>query len=374
MDNKKSIIHIAFKHSKDDPRIFRKECSSLASSGEFRVVYLTSDVNSQTGNDDINGVHRIIINAYPKRVLRVFKYNTDVKKFIKKIIKEGKRVDLVHLHETTLLLIALWIKRKGIAVIYDSHEDYYEQIKSSKGPFLARIYKLIEKHVCKRIDGVIVPCRMINGEIIDYKVKRLAYIDNYPIISDEDVIRHDSNMGFTACYTGKITSSRGVGNFIQACGKAKVSGLLAGSFDSDSERKEIESFPGYERIEYLGFLDSKNLKEVYKKSDVGMATLLDFGQYHKSCNLPTKAGEYMLNKLPVIIYKTPYVESLMRDYRFGIMVNPSNIDEIAKALETLRDDKQMRIMMGEEGYRAVKEVFNWDKECEKLFKLYYDIL
>lgn len=363
------VLHIAFKHGKEDVRIFQKECTSLAARGTYEVVYITSDINSKDGDDVNNHVERRVIKARPKRIIRQIVYYRD----IKKLIEKDDDITLVHLHEAPLLLLALWIKRRGIKVIYDSHEDYYQQIKVSRGSILAIAYKICERFVCKRIDGVIFPCKMLNKQVFDYPVRRLAYVDNYPLL--REFPQRDEQQEFLACYTGTISWDRGVGNAVLGWERAEINGIIAGRFSKEEERRRIESLPGYSRVEYLGVLPQDQLQtEVYARASVGMATLRNVGQYHLSCNLPTKVGEYMMAKMPVIIYRTPYVEEIMEKYRFGIMVDPDNIDEIAAAIDYLRRHPKEARAMGLAGYQAVKDFFNWETQEKRLFELYDDVL
>ena len=105
-----------------------------------------------------------------------------------------------------------------------------------------------------------------------------------------------------------------------------------------------------------------------------MATLLNIGQYNQYDNLATKVYEYMSLGLPVVLTRAPYNEKMMAQYRFGICVDPTNVDEIAAAIRYLLDHPDEARQMGENGRRAVKEEFNWGVEEKKLLALYEDIL
>lgn len=364
-----NIIHIAFKHGKDDNRIFRKECTSLAKRKEYNVIYITSDINSPLVSDECNNVQRIVIHAHPKRVYRSFVYLRQ----IKQVLMDIGKVSLVHLHETTLLPLVPYFIRKGISVVYDSHEDHEKEIRKVHGKALARTYKLYEKYVCRKIDAVIFPCKMLSDDPFYYGVKRLVYIDNYPIVSGlhDHQGRTDS---FVACYTGTISIDRGVKNSVIAWDRAGIQGLLAGHFSSKSEQNEIEGLKEYKSTKYLGVIPSEKMGEIYEKVSLGMAVLLDKGQYHKSCNLPTKVGEYMMYGIPTVIYRTPYIEEVMGQYEFGIMVDPDSITEIVDAILRIKNNPEVALKMGEAGKKAVTEQFNWTKEEQKLFDLYDEIL
>ncbi|MBC6680867.1 glycosyltransferase family 4 protein [Zhenpiania hominis] len=377
---KKKIIHIAFKHSSNDTRIFRKQCVSLAKIPDYDVTYITSNINS-SGEVDCReqGVYKKIIEADPRRIIRQFRYLIQ----IKKIIKSLGKIDIVELHEAPLLLLALWLQRRGIKVIFDSHENYYSQIKHTYGrkaiyKWVAVCYKLYEKHVCRRISGVIFPCKMLEEDPFDYGVKRLVYLDNYPILSsfNSNINKDETSEKdpYTACYTGAISYERGVVHDIQAWSKAGIAGILAGKFANKKLEDDIKGMEEFKNVDFRGYCGPDEINEIYLRSSVGMATLLNYGQYHKSCNLPTKVCEYMMFSIPTIIYRTEYVEQVMGKYEFGIMVNPEHVEEIADALIYLKDHPSEAERMGKNGRRAVEEVFNWEAEEKKLFALYDEIL
>ena len=78
--------------------------------------------------------------------------------------------------------------------------------------------------------------------------------------------------------------------------------------------------------------------------------------------------------LPVILSRSDYGDRVLEQYRFGISVDPENVEEIADAIRYLLDHPDEARQMGENGRRAVKEQYNWGVEEKKLLALYEDIL
>ena len=105
-----------------------------------------------------------------------------------------------------------------------------------------------------------------------------------------------------------------------------------------------------------------------------MATILNVGQYNQYDNLATKCYEYMSLGIPVILTRSPYNQKVVDQYRFGICVDPENCEELAGAIRYLLDHPDEAQEMGENGRRAVREVFNWSIEEKKLLALYEEIL
>ena len=51
-----------------------------------------------------------------------------------------------------------------------------------------------------------------------------------------------------------------------------------------------------------------------------------------------------------------------------------DVDAIAKAIVTLRDDPERRAQMGRNGQKAVMEQYNWNTQAKRLEALYEEIL
>lgn len=365
------ICHLTSVHDSTDVRVFRKECSSLAKKYD---VYLVAKGQSR----EENNVKIIGIGDAPDSRLK------RITRFTKAVYQKGLSLDcdIYQIHDPELLPVALKLKRKGKAVIYDSHELYYEQIQNR--PYLNRtirkvisfLYLLYERHVLKRIDAVIFPC-LINGRNpFEGRCELIETIDNYPIL-DELFANYDENCVKTersACYVGSISANRGVTNFIKAISKIGGVANIGGPFDTIDYEEELKKMPEFKSVNYHGVLNRDQVLQMLNSSIIGMANLRNVGQYNKSDNLPTKVYEYMSMGMPVILSKSPYNDVIMKKYKFGICVDPDDIDETARAMETIFSDKELQKEMGVNGRRAVKNYFNWSTEEKKLIELYEKIL
>ena len=366
------VCHVTSVHSSDDNRIFNKECSSLAAAGY--EVYLVAQ-----GADRVqNGVKVIGVGDIPKsRFRRMFGFSG-------KVYRKALELDceLYHLHDPELLPYALKFRRKGKKVIFDSHEKYTDTLKKKTylkgfiGKTVIKLYEAYENHVFRRIDAVIFPCLYKGEHPFRGKCKRVETVDNMPII-EELYDQYDPQVQKwerSACYIGVIAKSRGVENFIKANNKAGGYSYIGGYYRNEDFRKELESSEAYASVRYLGKLDRSQVLDTLQHCRVGMATLLNVGQYNKYDNLPTKAYEYMSLGLPVILSKSDYNSRIMEEYRFGICVDPADTEEIAQALEYLYTHEEEARQMGENGRDAVIRRFNWEHEKAKLVKLYQEVL
>ena len=366
------VCHMTSAHGMEDVRIFHKECVSLAKAGY--EVYLVERGESY----DKNSVHIVGIGDIPQSRRKRMTVGT------KKVYEAALALDadVYHFHDPELLPYGLKLKRKGKKVIFDSHEKYSEQLK--RKPYLpewctrmiAMGYTVYERYVLKQIDGLIFPCLKDGQHPFEGMCAHITTVNNVPKL-EELYDRYDPTLSKyeqSIVHIGGLTYSRGITHMVKAAGKSDSTAYLGGVFSPESYAAELEALPEFSHVQYLGFLNRKEVLDTLQRCQIGMATLLNIGQYNQYDNLATKVYEYMSLGLPVVLTRAPYNEKMIEQYRFGICVDPTNVDEIAAAIRYLLDHPDEARQMGENGRRAIKEEFNWGVEEKKLLALYEDIL
>ena len=364
------VCHFTSAHPSDDVRIFQKECTSLAQKGDMDV-YLVAMGESR----EENGVHVIGIGDKPNS-----RYKR-MTQFAKKIYEKALSIDadIYHFHDPELLPYGAKLAKRGKHVIFDSHENTYEQIRikyyipALLRNIIAITYRTFERKWIRKFDAVIYP---IKENPFEGFCKRVAVVNNTPKL---DVFHQDDQSDSVAkeksvCYVGALTPERGITHLIKACYMAGVKLILAGTFSPEGYQEELMSDPSYSCVDYRGEIDKDGVVQVYKESMIGASTIQNVGQYHMLRNLPTKVYEYMAMGLPVIVSRTPYTEELFNEYRFAVLVDPSDVNEISAAITKLSENQEMRAELIETGKRLAREVFNWRVDEKVLFDLYDNII
>jgi len=87
--------------------------------------------------------------------------------------------------------------------------------------------------------------------------------------------------------------------------------------------------------------------------------------------MPLTLLEAWASKLPVIATKVGENPYLVRHKYNGWLVEPGNVEELAKALkDALNTPRRKLEVMGERGYIFISKKFNWDNIVERLLALY----
>ena len=367
----KRVCHLTSVHSSDDTRVFHKECVSLARAG-YDVTLVAHGESREE-----QGVHIVGVGEKPVGTL-----NRLTSPFVKHAFETALALDceLYHLHDPELLPFALRLKRRGKTVVFDSHEIYALLIQEKgyipgflKKP-VAAIYGAWEAGVFRKLDAIVVPCTSYGKNPFEKCAKRTVFLDNLPDAGrfpPPKPLYPDAEN--TVGYVGGVTAERGITRLIEACAIAGARLRLAGPVWG-TYLKELEQMPQFSCVEYAGVVPYADVPEYCRHFSVGMATLLNIHQYISTDNLPTKAFEYMGAGLPIILSDTPTARAVAAKHPCCLCVDPDNAEEIAAAIRTLLDDPGRRKRMGECGYRALQEEYNWENEEKKLLALYEELL
>ena len=112
------IVHLSSVHSPNDPRIFSKQCKSLAKSGYDVVLVVPHDQDEVIGGVQIKSVP-VPENRFERATKTMWQvYNAASK----------ENAAVYHFHDPELIFVGMLLRMKGAKVIYDVHEDYITSI------------------------------------------------------------------------------------------------------------------------------------------------------------------------------------------------------------------------------------------------------
>ena len=148
--------------------------------------------------------------------------------------------------------------------------------------------------------------------------------------------------------------------------EARVKLLVAGAGEMEADYRTKAAALGLgERVRFLGY-----------RTDVG--TLLG------SCDLllcpstleatPYVILEAMAAGLPVVASRIYGIPEVVLDGSTGILVEPSATDELARAIDALSRDRELRARMGEEGKRRWEEAFRIERCVAETEAVYRELL
>ncbi len=356
------IVQMTSVHPRHDTRIFYKECISLANAG-YEVLLIVADGK---GNEEKNGVTIVDLGQKPKSR-------------IKRMIFTGARVykaarqadaDVYHFHDPELLPVGWLLKRKGKKAIYDVHEDVPRQILSKhwispvfRKPVSAFV-EFAETLLARSLSGVVCATPKI-AKRFERINKNVATICNYPILQELYIPDVDwEKKEKAACYIGGVTRTRGLFEMVAAAEFMNGLFYIAGPVTNQQEYLKATSMPGWSKVRYLGVLDREGVRDLLRRSSVGLVLLQPTPSYYEA--LPVKMFEYMSASLPVVASNFPLWKEIVEGNRCGICVNNKEPKEIAEAVNELLEQPTKASTLGKNGRMAVEGEYSWEKECAKL--------
>lgn len=369
-ENLIKVCHLTSVHYRYDTRIFVKMCTSLAKFN-YKVSLIVADGK---GIEFLNNI--LIIDVGIKKSHRLFRMIITVFNLYKKakIID----ADIYHLHDPELLFLGLILKNQGKKVIFDSHEDYPQQLLGK--PYLnkylkkiiSKIVGVLEKKICSKFDTIIAATPFIRDKFL--KINPVSIdVNNFPLYKELQNFTDWKYKNEEVVYVGSISVARGITQIVQSL--EFTSGVklnLAGTFEEKTLEIKVKNINSWNKVNELGFLSRQEIKEVLSRSRAGLVVLYPIINYLDS--LPVKMFEYMAAGIPVICSDFPFWRQIISENKCGLCVDPLNIEAIGEAIQYIIDNPNEAEFMGINGRLAIENKYNWSLEEKKLLEVYKNLI
>jgi glycosyltransferase involved in cell wall biosynthesis len=361
------IRHLTSVHTIRDPRIFHKECKSLAALGHDVGLIACHD-RAET----IDGVRIIPITRGGGRLDRMLRVGWRVYAAARR-----ERADVYHFHDPELMWVGVLLKARGAHVIYDVHEDVPKQIMSKHWipgwarPLISKAVYAVEQVVARILDGIVAATPSIAEK---FPADKTVVVQNFP-----EAAFADADGGAPAeptdafVYTGGLMEVQGVREMAQAFARLPegMTGTIAGTFYPATLEAEISAQPGWQRVRYLGQVPRAEVRQIMSGGRTGL--VLNHPTVNYVDAYSTKMFEYMALGIPVVCSNFPLWSDIVAGADCGIVVDPRDPAAIADAIRALAEDPERAARLGENGRRAIAERYNWEAELAKLDALYRSV-
>ncbi len=359
------IAHLTSAHSRNDVRVFLKECRSLAKLGhEVTLVVIDG-----RGSSSVDGVR--VVDAGRRAGHRLGRAISGAARVF--MAARRLRSDLYHIHDPELIPWGLLLRATGAKVIYDAHEHVPEDILSKHylpAPLvkpLARVLGAFELGAAKRMSGVVAAtphiadrfrarCRMVEG------------VYNFPLADELARAAPWQARARQACYVGGVSVNRGIREVAQAARLCRSKVVVAGPLWDGLDPQKVAEIPGWGQLCYVGQLSREKVADVMAQSRVGVVTFLAIESHRNA--LPNKLFEYMSAGIPVVASNFPLWREIVDETGSGLCVDPGDPEAIAAAIDELVENETLARQCGANGIKAVAGKFNWGTQERKLSQLY----
>jgi glycosyltransferase involved in cell wall biosynthesis len=366
----RKICVLTSAHPPSDVRIFHKECKSIARAGYD--VTLVASVDEDCIRD---GIKLVRLPRWKNRLDRVLRGSIAIYKKAREI-----HADIYHFHDPELIPAALLLRLAGKKVVYDIHEDlprtisYKPYIPNFLKGSISRAAEFVEDWAGARFSALVAATPTI-GVRFRRVNNNVAIVNNFPRIEEIELPSDAATekREATLLYVGmRITRARGAEEMVRAMGllpnQLQARLRLVGAWDPAELPRSLSNIPGWNRTEFVGPLDRTGVANELRKASIGLVILHPEPNYVAS--QPVKLFEYMCAGIPVIVSDFPVCREIVGKARCGLLVNPLDPDEIARAMEYLLTHPEEAEEMGRRGFQAVHENYNWANEEKILLQMY----
>jgi glycosyltransferase involved in cell wall biosynthesis len=377
-----------------------KEAKSLLNEGH-EVAILSYNYKSSKPEEIVNGsrVFRFPINKQVSKKILGFSlqlpfYRLIWQRAIKKVAKEYT-FDVIHIHDLPLCTLIAFIKaRYHVPVIADMHENFpflvaeqpymnslFARIFLNKGKWFGK-----EKEWLARADSIICVAEEMKSRIesVIELPKPIVVVPNTPEIDElkgsmtnASLISERFSGTYNVLYIGGLDSTRGIEILIKASEIAlkTISALriiIVGDGKILPDLIQLTHSLHLENTVFFeGFKPQDEVGSYISISDVCVIPHRKSPQTDNSS--PNKLFQYLYFKKPVISSDCNSIEKIIFNEKCGLIFHDISPEELAERIIFLYENPIVRNEMGENGYRAVTEKYNWNMTVAPLLSLYSEL-
>jgi colanic acid/amylovoran biosynthesis glycosyltransferase len=190
--------------------------------------------------------------------------------------------------------------------------------------------------------------------------------------------KHSDTRGSQLLSVGNLIEKKGHKYLIEACHilAQRCVGFYCSIVGEGPNRPELETLITRYRltslVELTGALEQHKVCELYQQSDI-FALACVVARSGDRDGMPTVLIEAMASGIPVVTTPVTGIPELVTDGENGILVPERDAGALADALQTLIEDKELRINMGHKARQRVAQDFDIQRNTAVLVDLFHEV-
>jgi glycosyltransferase involved in cell wall biosynthesis len=366
------VLHLSVVHKPDDPRIYERECRTLAEAG-YEVMYMVP--GAEPGRDDAG----VILTPLPERSRSTrFLSSAQITKALRSL-----KPDVLHVHDPELLTLFPAAKAFVPRLVYDMHEYVPEAvagkpyIPSQVRPFASQATGVAQKSLAALGSGVVVVTDD-QLEALGSTPKLRLVLPNYPRVERfegaEPVPELAADPRLKLIYVGSLSRARGCTmmlDVMEQLAPDEAVLYLGGTFNDHALETEVQERVAAglaDRVRLLGRIPPPRLPQYLAAADVVWVPSQPDRQYSHP-TVPTKLLEGMTMGLAALVSNMPGRGELVRLEECGLAMEPGAEGHL-RGMRRLLANRAELPAMGRRGRRAVERRYSWEAVQHDLVDFY----
>jgi glycosyltransferase involved in cell wall biosynthesis len=258
----------------------------------------------------------------------------------------------------------LYAKLKSVKLIFDSHEYFTEVPELVNSPVKRKFWKMLERFMLPKLKKVITVSQSIaNLYEKEYNIK-VQLLRNVPLLNKK--VTEVENIKVAEkkvlIYQGAINVNRGIEQMVLSMLHLENTILyIAGTGDiSGGIKKLIETNHLSGKVIMLGRIPLEKLHNYTIQADLGLSLEEDKGLNYRFA-LPNKIFDYIQAETPVLVANLPEMESLVKQYQVGEVIENHNPEHIASKIKNMLAN-QGQITTWKANCKKAAQELNWENE------------
>lgn len=251
-------------------------------------------------------------------------------------------------------------------VVSTFHDRFVLTAEYSTAEFRAR-FAAQARQAAERSDLIIAVSEFTAGqveELLRVERARIRVVPHGTRATDAAAVAREPMVLFVGAIQKRKNVARLVKAFETAPGGWKL--VLAGAtgFGSEEALSAVELSPRRADIELAGYVPDDELDRLYQRASIFAFPSLDEG-----FGIPLL--EAMARGVPVLTSNCSAMPELAGEA--GLLVDPTNVDEIGAGLRTLMYDDGLRAELASKGQRR-SAAYTWESAVQKTWAVYHELL
>ncbi len=239
-------------------------------------------------------------------------------------------------------------------------KDCESNISKSIGYALRNSYARLSRNILDGVDMFIVQSEFQKAKFSAQGIDK-DHIGIVPGISPTIDGNYNYQIGEWVSFVGRVSPEKGINEFIEAARICRnIQFKVAGNLDKSFK------MPKYlpENVEFVGFLKGHDLNEFYMKSRIIVVP----SKWYEG--FPNVIVRGMLLGKPVITTNIGAMQSIIKTNWNGVLVPPSNVDQLASEIDSLFQNERKCRSLGEKGKKDALSKYSRETIYSILMDIY----